>query len=668
MTSTEKPAKGTQKVLRFFIGSPALIASLAVGIVCGFLWSAHSDIAIWIFIALTLYTLVDEIISIVDSIRHGHVGSDILAVIAIVATTVVGQFWAAWIVDVMVFTGEAIETYAQSRATQNLNALMEAAPQSAHILRGGEDDSSSEATETVPVDQVKISDRLIVKPGETIPVDGVLLSEQATIDLSMINGEPVPVDVMAGHRLASGAINGSNALTMRATAAAGNSQYQKILDLVRSAEQSRADVVKAADALSVPFTIISLLIAFIAWYVAKTPLRFAQVLVLATPCPLLIAAPVAYMGGTGRLAKEGIIVKTQDVIENLGMVTHAFFDKTGTLTYKKPAVARVDITSSATSAWTADSVLRLAGPLEAYSAHILAKGIASAGDKLLRSADLPVPKVTGATENSGNGITGMIDGHDVKVGRLAYVTGNASVAATDYFPQATAANEMVTYVAIDGALTARIVLKDFARANSAESIAELKRLGVPAVTMVTGDHQASADAIAREVGIEDVRASLLPAEKLAIVSGAKDEKPQDVAASERWIQWFKGSAGRKAVTMMVGDGVNDAPVLAAADIGVAMTDGSSTAASESAQVVIMNDDIAMVPRAIVIARQTKRTMLQASIAGIAMAIVLMICAAFNLIPVVVGALLQEVIDSISIFWALTAILDKRTSTKDEKLV
>lgn len=723
--------------------SPMIFVTVLVGIVAAFTWQVGTPYGkqinlfsadCWttspwqtataaVFTLLTLFTFADELFGIqldgiIPSMRHGKVGADALAVIALIATLACQQFWAAWILDLMVYSGDTIEAFAQLRARSNLTKLLDAAPQVAHVLNAGEgthdaaqtadteaeteqtasatasagtdepedpnhpfhptksgsrkpsDDDSSWTT--VPVDKVQVGDRLMVRPGETVPVNGVLESEHGTLDLSMINGEPVPVDVLTGDQLSSGAINGANALIMRATATAGNSQYQRILDLVRSAETSRADVVKTADLLAVPFTVISLAIAIIAWIAtgitmgfAEGALRFTQVLVLATPCPLLIAAPVAFMGGTGRLAKSGIIIKTQDVLENLGRVSHIFFDKTGTLTHKRPSVERVDLTASARQhGLTADSVLSLAGPLEAYSVHILAKGITRAGDAVLRSQHVSRPHVTNPREDSGNGVEGIIGGHDVRVGRRGFVLGREETdelraAANAQFDRGLEPNEMGTYVTIDGTLAACIVLKDFARGNSAAAMAELKALGITRLSMLTGDKEASANAIAKEVGITDVRASLLPEQKVAAVAGAKNEPGYRDSWINRVLRRINGQPESEPVTMMVGDGVNDAPTLASSDIGVAMTDGSTTAASESAQVVIMNDNIEMVPRAVSVSRQTKRTMLQASCLGLGLAIVAMILAACNIIPIVVGAIMQEFIDLASILWALTALMDRK---------
>lgn len=649
----------------------------------------------WLVIALVLIIVIDTVRGMIDDLRHGQVGVDVLAVVAILSTVAVAEYWASWAVTLMITSGEAIEEYAQAKAERSLTALMEAAPQTAHVVnlpgvgrgfaadKGDSSDgfrrvgSASAAAaahrfDTVPVEQVQLGDVLMVLPGETVPVDGELLSGTATLDLSNINGEPVPREVFAGARVMSGAVNGSTALTMRATQVAADSQYQRILELVASAQESRPAVVKTADRLAVPFTVLSLVIAGVAWAVSGVPTRFAQVLVLATPCPLLIAAPVAYIAGTGRLAAAGVLIKAQDVLENLGRVTQVFFDKTGTLTVKQPQVVRVEMLPGAATRLNEDHVLMMAGAVESYSVHILSKGIAKAGAEALAGlrqrfedgqrlcpepeASWPghgreYPVVKNINEDAGKGVSGEVNGHAVRVGRLSFAAAGEDgfLAVGEAVPSRSEddlrtrfgllqPDEMASYVSVDGQLIARIVLRDVPRANAKAVLAKLHELGVTELAMLTGDKRASANIIASEVGIDEVRAELFPEDKVAAVRAA--------------------TGAGKTVTMMVGDGVNDAPVLAVADIGVAMTDGTSTAASESAQVVIMNDNIAAVPRAIAIARRTKRVMLQAVIAGLVLATIGMIAAAFNLIPVVVGAFLQEAIDVVSILWALTALIDR----------
>lgn len=759
----------------------------------GWLSAFNPGVGQWIVIALVAYTIVVTVRGMIDDLQHGHVGVDLLAVVAIASTVAVQEYWAAWAVVLMISSGEAIEEFAQSKAENNLTALIDAAPRTAHVValpgvRGhvhatgsehmadvtvdgfravrmsdsaetdnqdGEKhtyvsespesdtkgasqtyDAAGERFETVPVDQVRLGDVILVLPGETVPVDGELLSGVATLDLSNINGEPVPREVYAGARVMSGAVNGSTTLTMRATQLAQDSQYQKILELVSSAQESRPAVVKTADMLAVPFTVLSLAIAGIAWAVSGLPLRFAQVLVLATPCPLLIAAPVAYVAGTGRLAKAGILIKAQDVLENLGRVSHIFFDKTGTLTVKQPQVVRVEKPFGTSSPFNEDHILMMAGVVESYSVHILSKGIAAAGRKamndlyvrytsgqrLCAERDLPghgrdYPVVKNIVEDSGKGVSGEVNGHRVRVGRFAYATADESgfmpvlhasseryvsdspesdtlgvrdgmsddaqsaAATPSVTPSAEASqttpvrkpetanslfaplapDEMAAYVAIDGKLAARIVLRDVPRANTKRSLARLHELGIKELSMLTGDKAASARIIANEVGIDDVQSELFPEDKVAAVKNATESTHQNRSVPARIMQRITGKSKNRQVTMMVGDGVNDAPVLAVADIGMAMTDGTSTAASESAQVVIMNDDIASVPRAIAIARRTKNVMLQAVLIGLGLAIIGMVAAAFNLIPVVVGAFMQEVIDVVSILWALTVLFDRGES-------
>ena len=744
----------------------------------GWLSAFNPGVGQWIVIALVAYTIVVTVRSMIDDLRHGHVGVDLLAVVAIASTVAVQEYWAAWAVVLMISSGEAIEEFAQSKAESNLTALIDAAPRTAHVVAlpgvrghvhatgsehtadvtadgfravrmsdsaetdnqdGGKHDYVSESPEsdtkdasqtydaagerfeTVPVDQVRLGDVILVLPGETVPVDGELLSGVATLDLSNINGEPVPREVYAGARVMSGAVNGSTTLTMRATQLAQDSQYQKILELVSSAQESRPAVVKTADMLAVPFTVLSLAIAGIAWAVSGLPLRFAQVLVLATPCPLLIAAPVAYVAGTGRLAKAGILIKAQDVLENLGRVSHIFFDKTGTLTVKQPQVVRVEKPFETSSPFNEDHILMMAGVVESYSVHILSKGIAAAGRKamndlyarytsgqrLCAERDLPghgrdYPVVKNIVEDSGKGVSGEVNGHRVRVGRFAsgerdvsdsaesdtlgvrdgmsddaqstvvapFITPSAEVSQTAPVRKSETANslfaslapdEMAAYVAIDGKLAARIVLRDVPRANTKRSLARLHELGIKELSMLTGDKAASARIIANEVGIDDVQSELFPEDKVAAVKNATESTHQNQSMPARIMRRITGESRNRQVTMMVGDGVNDAPVLAVADIGMAMTDGTSTAASESAQVVIMNDDIASVPRAIAIARRTKNVMLQAVLIGLSLAIIGMVAAAFNLIPVVVGAFMQEVIDVVSILWALTVLFDRGES-------
>lgn len=717
-----------------------------------------------IITCLVLYTCAKSLLSMIDDLAHGTLGIDLLAFVALLATLCIGEFWASYLIVVMVFTGGAIEDFAQDAAQKNLSLLVNASPQTAHLMtlpgivcgesceqcalldhnhfRKVSDESSLEESQepqdftncdsckkchnnskecpilqdvksssqlqrfkTVPVEDLKIGNVIVVLPGETVPVDGELLSGSAVLDTSAINGESLPREVFAGAQVLSGCVNGGVVLIMRVTKLSQNSQYQKIMKLVESARSSKAAVVRFADMLSVPFTVLSFVIAFSAWAVSGQALRFAQVLVLATPCPLLIAVPVAFMAGTGRLAKLGIVVKSQDVLEQLSCVSDVFFDKTGTLTVKQPQVVRVDLANHKDGEDSGDGedsedsedgvtrensglqnrILMFAGVLETYSQHILAGGIAKAGADLWQNAhpsavpQLPsvreYPVISGVKETAGQGIRGVVDGVNVRVGRKSYVL-QASAGNSEDESQATedkakraniennfeelSADEMATYVSFDGKLVGRIVLKDVPRENAKSTIQKLKELGVRSISMLTGDGLQAAQTIAKSVGIERVKANLLPQDKLECIkqhySGYKSEED---CGSFGGFSSFMHKKKDKRVTMMVGDGVNDAPVLAAANIGVALTDGTDTAASECAQVVIMNNNIYAVANAVSVAKHTKRVMVQAVMLGIGLAVISMIAAAFGLIPAVLGAMMQEMIDVVSILWALTALKGKR---------
>ena len=686
---------------------------------------------------LVLYTSLISLRNMIKNLLRGTLGIDLLAFVALLATLFIGEFWASYLIVVMVWTGEAIEDFAHMKAQRNLSLLVSAAPKTAHLMTlpglehgmnndqandesyeppclsenqckpsscvlcqhaefrkvdaanskqsniseqncdykhnicpflqastDGEISSNLQRYKTVPVDELNIGNVIIVLPGETVPVDGELLSGSAILDTSAINGESVPREVYAGAAVLSGCVNGGVVLIMRVTKLSKNSQYQKIMQLVESARSSKAAVVRFADMLSVPFTVLSFAIAGLAWSFSGDALRFAQVLVLATPCPLLIAVPVACMAGTGRLAKLGIVVKSQDVLEQLSRVTDVFFDKTGTLTVKQPQVVNVDVIDTTQKA---DRIVMLAGVLETYSQHILAGGIAKAGSVLWEhthpssTPQLPsvreYPVVHSVKETAGQGIQGVVDGVLVRVGRRKYVTEQTDIdkqgmnhiaaqhIAAQHVVNALAADEMATYVSFDGVLVGRIVLKDVPRDNAKSTIDALRTLGARSISILTGDSLQAATTIGKSVGIDTIYADLLPQDKLAYV------KKHNYNAAK--------SKKDSTVTMMVGDGVNDAPVLAASDIGVAVTDGTDTAASECAQLVIMNNDISSVASAIRVAKHTKRVMVQSVLVGIGLAIVSMIFAAFGFIPAVIGAMMQEIIDVIAIMWALTALRERK---------
>ncbi len=562
--------------------------------------------------------IVWTLVGMVRDVLRGHVGLDILAVVAMIATLAVGEYLASLIVVLMLSGGEALEDFAGRRARRDLTALLDRSPRIAHVVRS--DSADSDEVEDRAVDDVAISDVLLVRPSEIVPVDGLLLTSSGTFDESSLTGESMPVSREAGGEVLSGAINGTRAVRIRATRLSADSQYQQIVALVQGAQDSRAPVVRLADRFAIPFTAIALVLAGTGWALSGDPTRFAEVLVLATPCPLLIAAPVAFLGGLSRAAKTGVIMKSGAVIEQLAGVRSVAFDKTGTLTEGRPDLVEV----RPAEGFTADEVLLLAASAEQYSSHVLAEGIRRAaldrGLQLLATDD--------ASEVATNGVEAVLNGRRVVVGKPAYI----AALAPETHPAILGPGEAAAYVAIDGRFAGVLVLADDPRAESSRVVAWLRMNGVERITMLTGDAHPTATSIALQVGIEEVHADLLPPEKVYL---AAQLHPRPV--------------------MMVGDGVNDAPVLAAADIGVAMGAKGATAAGDAADVVILVDSLAKIVDAVSIGRHTLRVALTAIWIGIGLSIGLMIVAMTGAIPAVAGALTQELVDLATIVYALRAL-------------
>ncbi|WP_404433793.1 cadmium-translocating P-type ATPase [Microbacterium lacus] len=606
--------------IRLLTRYPVITATVIVGIVVLSLDLAELDRASrWLATLYVSAIIVWTLIGMIRDVMHGRVGLDVLAVVAMVATLAVGEYVASLIIVLMLSGGEALEDYASRRAKKELTALLDRSPQIAHVIVHPADTSSDEV-EDAAADDVRVGDVLLVRPSEIVPVDGVLLSDSGSFDESSLTGESMPVSRSAGEDVLSGAINGSRAVRIRAVRKSSDSQYQQIVALVRDAQESRAPVVRLADRFAIPFTAVSLVIAGAAWGLSGDPTRFAEVLVLATPCPLLIAAPVAFLGGLSRAAKAGIIIKGGAVIEQLARVRSAAFDKTGTLTQGQPTLVEV----RAADGFDADEVLRLAASAEQYSSHVLAEGIRRAA----ADRGLEIDAATEAGEVATNGVTAMIDGRTVVVGKPAYI----AALAPDTVRAVLEAGHAAAYVAIDGRFAGVLILADDVRPESGAVVAWLRRNGVERVVMLTGDARATADSIAGEIGITEVHAELLPPEKVHLAAGLR---PRPV--------------------LMVGDGVNDAPVLAAADIGIAMGAKGATAAGDAADAVILKDSLAKVVDAVAIGRHTLQVAYTAIWIGIAISIALMLVATTGLIPAVAGALIQELVDLATILYALRAL-------------
>ena len=607
-----------QKMGNFFKRYPIVAATIVAFVVvlsCQFAGAAQA--AKWIATGYVAIIILITAIDMVRDILRGHFGLDILALVAMIAAISVGEYLAAMIIVLMLSGGEALEDYAAQRAQKDLNALLDRAPHTAHRLCS---DASDAAVDDIDINEVAAGDVLLIKPAEVVPVDCELLSDEAEFDESSLTGESLPVTRTRGDAVYSGSVNGERVIRVRATADAASSQYQQIIALVKAADESKAPTVRVADRFAVPFTLVSLAIAGLAWWLSGDPVRFAEVLVLATPCPLLIAAPVAFMGGMSASARNGVIMKGGATIEALSRAKSAAFDKTGTLSHGEPELVEV----IPEPGFDADELLQLAASAEQYSSHVLATGVIDAATQ----RGLTLTTSDDAHEIATNGVTAVIDDRTVVVGKLSFVQESAPEARSHPLT----AGQTSVAVAVDGKFAGTLLLADALRDNAAQTVAELRDLGITEIAMLTGDNPDTANALASQAGITSVHAALLPDDKVKLVAEMPN-KP----------------------VIMVGDGVNDAPVLAAADVGIAMGARGSTAASESADAVIMTDDIGRVSQAVRTSKHTYRVALEAIWIGILLSLGLMTIAAFGYIPAVWGALTQELVDLAAILYALRAL-------------
>lgn len=599
-----------------------VLVGLATGVM---LWLTGAEMALGVTAYLVLgIVIVITAIDMFKDLMRGHWGLDILAVIAMIATLAVQEYVAGLIIALMLTGGEALEDLAARRASRELDQLLNRAPAFAGRIHPVTGD-----VERIAIEEVKVGDELLVRSSEILPVDGVLLSNHATIDESSVTGEPIPVNYHAGDPLLSGTVNSTTSFTMRAQKVAADSNYASIVRLVEEAVDSRAPMVRLADRYAVPFTIVSLLIAGFAWFLSGDPVRFAEVLVVATPCPLLIATPVAFMGGMSSAAKLNVIIKDGGVLEVLARVRAVAFDKTGTLTEGKADVVEIH-----PAARTVDETLQLAAAAEQYSVHVFADPIVASA----RTQQLELPEVVTADEVATNGVlASLADGTSVRVGKPSFieeVTGPIDRPVLS-------AGETAVYVSVGDELAGVIILSDPIREQSAETVSRLRRAGVAEIAMVTGDITSTAESVAHAVDIQTVHAETTPQTKVRIVQ-----------------------AMRPRPVLMVGDGINDAPVLAAADVGVAMAGRGATVASESAAAVITSNDIARVADVAYVSRRTVQIALQSIWMGIIISVGLMLVAAFGYLPAVVGALLQEIVDLVAILSALRALRAHRGARRE----
>lgn len=578
-----------------------------------------SGILIDIFGIFMAITMLREMIHTLES---GRWGVDILAIIAVVSTMVVGDYWAAWMILIMLTGGDSLEEYATSQAGKELRSLLKNSPRIADKLVNGK-------IEEVKVDDLKIGDTVLIKPGSQVPVDGQIIKGNSSFDQSSLTGESVPVDKKVGDDLMSGSINGDAAVEMKVTKAAKDSEYQSIVALVKSSEAKPAKFVKMADRYAVPFTIISLIIGIAAMITSAVTnpslgwqghfLRFAQVMVVASPCPLLIAAPVAMVSGMSSMSRNHIIVKSGTTLEKLSRILTFAFDKTGTLTENQLFIDQVVLAKD--SSISKEELQSLAASVEQQSSHVIATSLVKSTDKNL------IKPVTNLKEATAKGVSGEVDGKLVKVGKLSYV---------DPDQEKITVQSTAVFVSIDNKFAGYITFQDQIRKNTPETITRLRRQGIKQIMMLTGDRRSVADKVAKEVGIREseVHADLLPAQKIQAIRDVKpDLRP----------------------VAMVGDGVNDAPSLMAADVGIAMgAKKGATAASESADAVIMVNDISKVNDAVAISKHTMKVAHVDIITAICIVILIELIAFTGIIPAFWGAILQEVVDLITILLALLA--------------
>ena len=562
----------------------------------------------------------------VKALRVRRLGVDVIALLALVGAVAVGEYLASAVIAVMLATGQAIEGWAAGQARRELESLLARAPTSAHRYQHG-------GLAVVDLDLVAPGDLLLVASGEVVPVDGSLVSDSAVLDESALTGESLPVERSHGDPVRSGVVNAGAPLDLRATTRSQDSTYAGVIRLVTEAEGSQAPVVRLADRYAVGFLGVTLVTAAIAWVVGGAS-RAVAVLVVATPCPLILAAPVALVSGLSRAAKRGVIVKGGGVLERLATCTTLLIDKTGTMTEGHPVLTDIVCSGSLPD----HRILELAASLDQVSPHILASAVVRSA--LDRGCELMLPDAV--EEVSGQGIRGVVDGRQVRVGKASWsgVSGTPTWARS-VRRKARLDGALTVFVGIDEIPAGALVFDDPLRPDAARTLRSLRKNGIDRIVMVTGDRTEVAETVGAVIGVDEVLAERSPEEKL------------DVVRLE----------ARRAPTMMVGDGINDAPALALADVGVALGARGATAASEAADVVLTVDRIDRLGEAAAIARRTRRIAVESMVVGISLSLAAMGVAAAGLLPAVWGALLQEVIDVAVILNALRALRGGKTEAR-----
>ncbi len=596
----------------------ALLVLALLGLASGLVLqlAGQPELAAMAWTAGVLPALAALVVEIARSLLKGEVGLDVVAALSMSAALLFGEALAAAVVALMYSGGTFLESFAQGRARREMSDLLSRVPRTATRHRGG-------ALEEVPLDEIAPDDLLLIRQGDVAPADGTVEADRALLDQSALTGESMPVRVGRGQDVMSGSTNAGEAFDLRVTRAASDSTYAGIVRLVEAAQASKAPMARLADRWSLWFLLVTVVLATAAWWFTGDPIRAVAVLVVATPCPLILAVPVALVAGLSRAAHFGVLIKGAKPLEALARIRTLILDKTGTLTDGRPQIVSIEPLGNLSG----DEVLRYAAALDQASKHPIAQAIVAAAQA--KGVALPVPE--DVIEKPGEGVIGTIDGRRIVVGGAAFVAAQAGTVGPD--SAVIAAGSVVVSLAVDGTVMGHIVMADALRTGTADLLAGLRRLGIGRILLATGDRRAVAEAVTEGLGLDAVRADLTPDQKVLLVLTERKNGP----------------------VMMVGDGVNDAPALAAADIGVAMGARGAAASAEAADVVLLVDQLDRLLPGIEIAQRARRIALQSVAAGIGLSVIGMIAAALGYLTPVQGALAQEVIDVAVILNALRAL-------------
>ncbi len=577
--------------------------------------ASAAEVVWWVGLVIVGAPLV---VQTIREIASGRFAVDLVATLAILLAIFLWQPLAGLVIVLMQSGGEALERYAERRATDAVRALEDAAPRIAHRIAGA-------AVEDVEAGDVKVGDLLLIRPGELVPCDCIVVTGRSHIDVAKLTGEPLPVTAESGSRLMSGSLNQESPLEVQALAPASESQYARIVELVRSAQASKAPLQRLADRYGVWFTPLTLLVCAIAYVMSGDPIRVLAILVVATPCPLLLAAPVAIIGGINSAAKRQIIIRNGTALENLGQVTTAVFDKTGTVTVGRPEVRRVIRAGEL----PASESLRLASGVERGSSHLLARTLVEAAER----DNHTLPEATDVHEHAGRGITGIVEGHTVTVGAASYAIDRYPSIEHELDVGDDHGKGLRAYIVVDGKLAGIVEYADQVRPEIPDLLERLRKLGVTRALLLSGDQNANVRAVAEELGIREAAGDLLPEQKVNVITDL-------VKTGHR--------------VAMIGDGTNDAPALSAATVGIALASQGGGITAEAADVVILIDDLSRVAEGVRIGQRTMTIARQSIWFGLALSGAAAGIAALGGIAPVQGALLQEIIDVAVILNALRA--------------